>query len=159
MNPAPFEFSDSDVKRLAVEFLRVPDRQPLKSAQAALGDDPSLVGKCLYAINEVVKEDRFKKHTEELTAKGFGKPKVASKDEVLARIWDLSEVGFPSDRVKALELFSKVAGYLETGKNNTTVNISPAMKVMEVPVSKSDDEWEEGLKKQQAALMDHGTTH
>lgn len=57
------------------------------------------------------------------------------------------------DRLKAYKLYGEMMGIIE--KPNTTINnqVNVSNRVMLVPVSSSDEEWERRLYKQQTALV------
>lgn len=154
-----FEFTQQEIDSFAAEMVRDPSRPAMKSAQAVWGESPESVGKCLYAVNELVKDPRYEfalvLAQENERKNGI---KLPTKEEVLKKIWSMTDEGFTKDRLDAAKLYCEISGFIDKGKGVTVNNITN--RVMEVPVSASNDDWEAGLIKQQEKLRDgSSSTH
>ncbi len=143
-------------KRLFGKALGMFPGDPFKAACAVFPDDP---GKCLMVaahwINDLIVIEA--KH-EYIDAKG--KPlNVPTKEELVTKILDMADIETVDfmDRLRAFELAAKLMDYMPKNNGNVQVNDNRVMnvtnKVMVVPTSPNNDEWEQRAKAQQARLV------
>lgn len=148
-----FENEQDTKTKFADAWLRNPN-DPFQAALRVLKND---ISKALWVAQHWI-SDAFVWSEKERLIKEFGPREFLPTQEDLARkLWDDGNgIVNPDVRIRYLELFSRVLGYVEKPSDKQVqVNIDNR-RVMIVKDHGSDEDWERQAKLQQVKLIEHG---
>jgi len=152
----------SEEQALKVEFARMLLKTPEEAFKIALLMFPNNNNRALRVAMEWPTDEVVKAAQTELLNESGEDAFLPTKAEFARELLDKMHAAWiaTEDYIKVAKLYADIRGFVQKPVQQTNIDLSNKVQnnVMIIKENGSDDEWEKGLREQQAALIDVSTT-
>ena len=143
---------DADKRKLAYAALLLKARTPDEQFAAAREIEPNEIGIALWIAHHWPHDEAVKAEMARLKKTGADGDDLPTAADLARTVWSLTQVGLFDDRIKAAKLYAEIRGLIKKPEAAVNVNVNNN-RVMVIREKGTDAEWEDGVGKQQAALI------
>lgn len=145
---------DEEAKK--AKFAALLLKTPSEPFVAAMAVEPDNNGIALWIASHWIADDEVMAHQAKLRSMGEDLSDLPSKADLARTVWQLTQQGLFEDRIKAAKLYAEVRGFIDKTPP-VAVNVNNN-RVMVIRDKGSNEEWENGVAKQQADLLSAAST-
>ena len=143
---------DADKKKLAFAALLLKAKTPEEAFSAARDIEPDEIGRALWIAHHWPHDEAVKAEMVRLKKTGAEEADLPTLADLAKNVWHLATHGCHDERIKASKLYAEMRGFIKKPDTGVSVNVNNN-RVMVIREKGTNEEWEDGVAKQQAALI------
>lgn len=145
-----YQFKPDEKKAFAAALLANP-KSPFEAAITVFGPSATELGRASYAATYWPQDREVIAFQQDLLKNNGAANFLPTKETASLRVWEWTNIGPTEDRIKAMKLYCEMNDFIAKPGANVSVYVNN--RVMEVPVSKSDEDWEREAAASQEKLV------